>query len=87
MTIVIAIATAAAPSHNASPAQAGRLGTNHGAGASTTIMQAPSSTFSEIAVAAASTIGTPSRRRSSQTRIASPARTGAIAEAAYAATV
>jgi len=51
------------------------------------IIEIPSSSFSATATAAVSETGTPSRRLSVHTRRTSPARAGAIADAANVAIV
>ena len=66
---------------------AGRSGSNQGNGATNMRIVTPSRSFSAIATAAISAVGTPSRFFSSHTRSSSPARAGASTDAANATIV
>jgi hypothetical protein len=65
----------------------GRSSTSQGTGATRISIEMPSISFSATATAAVSATGTPSRRLSVHRRSTSPARAGAIADAANAAIV
>jgi hypothetical protein len=78
-------ATMTADSAMVPPTHDGRNGSSQGTGATMTRSEAYSRFFPATTMAVVSAAGTPSRRLSVHTRRTSPARAGAMADAAFAA--